>query len=57
MANYAIVKDDKVINVIVADSKEIAEQLTECEVVETEGEPWLGWTRVDGVWKDPEITE
>jgi hypothetical protein len=57
MPNYAIIENDKVINVIVCDNKETAEQLTNSECLETEGEPWIGWTRVDGVWENPEVTE
>lgn len=53
MANYAIIENDVVINVIVAESKEIAEEVTGLEVVETIGQPWAGWQRVDGEWVDP----
>ena len=52
--DYAIIKDNRVINVIVADSKEIAEELTSLEAVETTGQPWLDWTRVDGQWVEPQ---
>lgn len=34
MANYAVIKDNKVINVILADSKEIAEEITELTCIE-----------------------
>jgi len=53
MANYAIIEDNKVANVIVADSAEIAVEVTGKEVIETTGEPWLDWTRTDGVWSAP----
>jgi hypothetical protein len=53
MANYAIIENDAVINVIVAESKEIAEQVTGTEAVETTGQPWIGWQRIDGEWVDP----
>jgi hypothetical protein len=53
MANYAIVENDVVINVIVADSKEIAEDVTGAEALEITGQPWIGWQRVDGEWVDP----
>jgi hypothetical protein len=53
MANFAIIENDKVINVIVADSIEIAQQVTDREVTETNGEPWIDWKRVDGVWVNP----
>ena len=42
--NFAIIENDKVINVIFAESKKIAEQATGLQAVETTGEPWLGWT-------------
>lgn len=32
--NYAVIEDNKVINIIVADSKEIAEQVTNLTCVE-----------------------
>jgi hypothetical protein len=51
--NFAIIEDNKVINVIVADSVEIAIEVTNKEVLETTGEPWIGWTLVDGVWTKP----
>ena len=42
--NFAIIENNKVINVILADSKEIAEQVTGLQAVETTGKPWIGWT-------------
>ena len=53
MANYAIIENDVVTNVIVAESKEIAEEVTGLEAIETTGQPWVGWTRVDGEFIDP----
>jgi hypothetical protein len=53
MTNYAIIEDNKVINVIVADSAEIAAEVTNKEVLETTGEPWIDWTRTDGIWSRP----
>jgi hypothetical protein len=51
--NFAIVENDKVTNVIVADTKEIAEAVTNAECVECDGSFWIGWTRVDGEWIQP----
>jgi hypothetical protein len=54
MAKYAIINNEKIDNVIVADDAETA--LTYgggTEVLETTGEPWIGWVRVDGNWIDP----
>jgi hypothetical protein len=46
MANFAVIKDGVVDNVIVADTKEIAEQVTGLTCVEyTEENPaGIGWT-------------
>jgi hypothetical protein len=52
--NYAVIENDKVINVIFADSKEVAEQATGLEVIETTGQPWTDWIRVDGQWIEPQ---
>ena len=54
MANYAIIENDKVINVIVADSAELAAELTSKEVAEATDGLWIDWTRTDGVWSAPE---
>ncbi len=53
MPNFAIHDGSTVQNVIVADSQEIAEEVTGLYAVETEGEPWVGWTLIDGVWTAP----
>lgn len=53
MPNFAIHDGSTVVNVIVADSKEIAEEVTGMSALETEGEPWIGWTLTDGVWTAP----
>jgi hypothetical protein len=58
MANYAIIRGNSISNVIVAESAEIA--LTYgggTEVLETTGEPWIGWVRVDGEWINPDALE
>lgn len=58
MANYLIIENNKVVNVIVADTKEIAEEVTGLEAIEVTGsEPWINWTRTDGVWSAPVIPE
>lgn len=47
MANYAVIKNGIVNNVIVADTKEIAETvtgLTCVEISDTPGSPGIGWT-------------
>jgi len=51
MANYLVIEDNKVVNVIVADSAEIAAEVTGKEVLEsTSSEPWIGWTRINDTW-------
>lgn len=56
MPNYAIHDGKTVINVIVADSAELAESLTGMSATEvTDDAPWIGWTLEDnGVWKGPQ---
>jgi hypothetical protein len=61
MKNYLIIRNDEVINVIVADSKESAELVYPIyEIIEsTDSEPWIGWKRENGTWINPSniITE
>ena len=56
MANYAIHDGATVTNVVVAATQEIAEAVTGMNALETTGEPWIGWTLIDGEWTAP-ITE
>jgi hypothetical protein len=53
MPNYAVHDGQTVVNVIIADSAEIAEELTGLTVVETQGEPWIGWTMENEGWQPP----
>jgi hypothetical protein len=53
MPNYAIIENDKVLNVIVADSAELAAELTGKEVVEATDGLWIDWTRTNGAWSAP----
>jgi hypothetical protein len=58
MANFAIVNNDLVTNVIIADNAETA--LTYgggTEVLETTGQPWIGWFRVNGEWHEPVVAD
>jgi hypothetical protein len=46
MSNFAVIENGKVINVIVAESKQIAEDVTNLNCVEIEwipGAPGIGW--------------
>ena len=53
MPNYAVITENKVTNVIVADTEEIAIEVTGQEVFETTGEPWINWTRLGNTWSAP----
>jgi hypothetical protein len=60
MPNYLIIRGNKIENVIVADTKEIAETVSPnaTEIIEsTSSEPWIGWTRDNGVWSAPAVPE
>lgn len=58
MPNYLVIEDDVIINVIVADTAEIAAEVTGKEVIEsTSSEPWLNWTRSGDTWNAPEPVE
>lgn len=57
MKNFAVIENDYVINVIVADTLILAKKSTGLECVETDGSPWIGWTRVDGKWVAPVVPE
>lgn len=55
MANYAIVENDKIINVIVADEDFVSSHFDNYfEVTNSEG---IGWTLIDGVWTAPIVIE
>lgn len=53
MARFAVYDGVTVRNVIVAESQEIAEDVTSLSAVETTGVPWIGWVLVDGEWVAP----
>jgi hypothetical protein len=53
MANYAVLNDNLVINVIDAETLEIAKDATGKECVECDGSFWLGWTRSGKKWIAP----
>jgi|LakMenEpi03Aug12_release.lakeMendotaPanAssembly.Ray.scaffolds.fasta_scaffold6387075_1 hypothetical protein len=59
MANYAVIENNKVINVIVADTKEIAEELTGLTCVESTSEnPAYIRLGFDGTeFEKPTVTE
>lgn len=57
MPNFAIHDGNTVVNVVVADTQEIAESVTQMQAVETDGVPWIGWTFEDGVWTAPPVPD
>ena len=56
MINYAIKDKNKIVNVILAETKEIAEEVTGLEAIEVTEEQPLGidWELIDNVWTVPE---
>ena len=59
MATFAVMNDNIVENIIVADTKEIAERIIGKECIEyTEENPaGIGWTYADGVFTAPVVEE
>lgn len=59
MANYAVIEDNKVTNIIVADSKEIAEDVTGYTCIEytDENPAGIGYTWDGNNFIQPEIEE
>lgn len=59
MANFAVIDNQKVINIIVAESKAIAEEVTGKTCVEYTNSdiPYIGFGYVNGVFEQPVITE
>jgi hypothetical protein len=57
MTNYLVIENDTIVNIIVADTLQIAEEVTGKEVIEsTFDEIGIGWFRSNGEWAKPEIT-
>jgi hypothetical protein len=58
MSTFLIIDNNKIINAILADSIEVAQEVTGLEAIESTGsEPWIDWTRLDGVWSAPVVPE
>jgi hypothetical protein len=53
MPNYAIYKNNIILNVIIADSKEIAESITDMKAVETDNKIGIGWIFENNKWIEP----
>ena len=59
MANFAVIIGNQVTNVIVAETKEDAELVTQSECIEytDENPAGIGWTYADGVFIAPIIEQ
>ena len=55
--NFAIIENDVVTNVVVADTLKIAKEVTGQECVECDGSFWIGWRRDGKDWVAPVIEE
>ena len=53
MPNYAIHDGSTILNILVADSVEIAEEITGFNAFETSGQPSIGWIFVNDEWLPP----
>jgi hypothetical protein len=53
MANWFVIKDDIIIDFIIADSKEYVENSFSAEALEDDGIKSIGWTRASGIWQAP----
>lgn len=53
MTFFAIHDNAHIVNVIVADTQEVAEQVTGLSAIETTGSPWIGWTLESEGWRPP----
>jgi hypothetical protein len=53
MPNWAIIKDNKIIDCIIADSKEIAEEITGLEAIDDEGWISIGFEKFEESWRNP----
>lgn len=59
MTNFAVIKDDIVENIIVAESKEIAEQVTGLQCIEygDNDVPHIGLGYSNGIFEQPVVEE
>lgn len=59
MSNFAVIQDNKVLNIIVAESKEIAEEVTGMLCVEslTENPAVIGLGYINGVFEQPVVNQ
>ena len=57
MSNWFIVKNNTIMDVVVADSKEYVEQTFSSEVMPDDGIKGIGWTSSSGDWQAPYPTD
>jgi hypothetical protein len=51
MSNWLIIKNNVVVDMIVADSIDYVKSNFDGEVIEDNGYAGIGWTNIDGSWK------
>lgn len=51
MINWAIIENNKIINRIIADTKEIAEELTGLQAIDDEGWIQIGFEKFNDSWR------
>lgn len=57
MARWAIIRDNKIVNLILADSKEIAEEVTGLEAIDDENWIGIGFEMTSEGWRPPYPTD
>lgn len=53
MPNYVIHDGEKVVNACVADDIDAVKNTTDLQVMESDGNPWIGWTLEEEGWREP----
>lgn len=57
MPTYAVHDGTRVHNVIIAETVDVAQDVTGLTAIETEGAPWIGWTLHGDEWRPPQPAE
>lgn len=53
MPKYILHNGEKVINACVAENIDAVAEITDLQVMESDGEPWIGWTLEEEGWRRP----
>lgn len=53
MPNYILHNGKEVINACVAESIDDVKNITDLQIMESDGEPWIGWTLEEEGWRSP----